>query len=80
MSGRHDSNLSDDARGGRVVFGSDPPSIRPETLRDEFAMAALTGVVQAYATGSHRWAVRAQRAAVRAYVVADAMLAERSKR
>lgn len=49
------------------------------TLRDRFAMAALTGMLASDRL-SATWAKDTAWAAQKAYAIADAMLAERSKK
>lgn len=55
------------------------PGYRGMSLRDYFAAAALQGMPELAGGGNMRWVVRAKRTAKRAYIMADAMLAERAK-
>tara|TARA_B100000519_G_scaffold198526_1_gene208083 strand:- start:247 stop:555 length:309 start_codon:yes stop_codon:yes gene_type:complete len=52
------------------------PAAEAKSLRDEFAMAALTGIISGWGPGAP---LSADRAAAMSYGTADAMLAERAK-
>ena len=64
-----------DTWGGNVVARSPTKEMEPKTLRDEFAMAALTGLLAN--TWKEAETLTAVTAAIEAYVFADAMLAAR---
>lgn len=71
------SCLADDLE-GEAERASPPP--HTETLRDRFAMAALTGLMSAHdSTGEWTVAGSCAGAAELAYAAADACLAERAK-
>ena len=53
-------------------YGTEKPAPKTATLRDQFAMAALTGIM-----ANHESWGNAQERAERAYEIADAMMKER---
>ena len=74
--------------GHRVRNRADPETVTPEiafltdeqpTIRDQFAMAALTGILASEDYGAAQNFYHGASAATRSYEIADAMLAERGK-